>query len=75
LAPGPGEVGQDGLKVLHYDITYKKPAPPTKKIIFQVQTTRLAKSFELLTVSVALTGPEKFLHKATCDPAVFYRTA
>jgi len=36
-----------------------------------VQTTKLAKSFELLTGSVALTGPEKFLRKAMCDPAVF----
>jgi len=40
-----------------------------------VQTTRLAESFELLTSSVALTGPEKFLRKATCDAAVLLRTA
>jgi len=40
-----------------------------------VQTTRLAKYFELLTLSVALTGPEKFPHKAMCDPAVFTQTA
>jgi len=31
-----------------------------------VQATRLAASFELLTRSVALTGLEKFLLKATC---------
>jgi len=36
-----------------------------------VQTTKLAESFELLTRSVALTGPEKFSRKAMCDPAVF----
>jgi len=36
-----------------------------------VQTTRLAASFELLTGSVALTGPEKFPRKATCDPVFF----
>jgi len=40
-----------------------------------VQTTRFAKSFELLTGSVALTGLEKSSRKAMCDPAVFARTA
>jgi len=40
-----------------------------------VQSTRLAESFEPFTGSVVLTGPEKFLHKATCDPSVFLRTA
>jgi len=39
-----------------------------------VQTRKLAKSFEHLTGSVALTGPEKFLCKATCDLAIFART-
>jgi len=39
-----------------------------------VQTTRFAESFELLTRLVVLTRPEKFLCKATCDPAVFTRT-
>jgi len=38
-----------------------------------VETTRLAESFELLTRSVVLIGPEKFLRKVTCDPAVFVR--
>ena len=52
----------------------KKPVHPTKKF-FQLQTTRLAESFELLTGSVALTGPEKLLCQATCDPADFARTA
>jgi len=32
-----------------------------------VQTTRFSVSFELLTGSVALTGPEKFPRKASCD--------
>jgi len=40
-----------------------------------VHTRRLATSFELFTGSVAFTQPEKFLHKATCNPAVFLRTA
>jgi len=40
-----------------------------------VRTTRLAESFELLTRSVALTEPEKFPRKPTCDSAVFVRTA
>jgi len=40
-----------------------------------VQTTRLAESFELLTGSVPLTGPEKFPCKATYDPAVFVQRA
>jgi len=31
-----------------------------------LQATRLAASYELLTGSVVLTGPEKFPHKATC---------
>jgi len=44
-------------------------------MFFQVQTTRLAASFELLTGSVALIGPEKFRRKAVCNPAVFSRTA
>ena len=58
-----------------YDVTCKKPTPPNQKIFFRVQTTRLAESFELLTGSVVLTGPEKFPHKAMCDPAVFAWTA
>jgi len=38
-----------------------------------VQATRLATSFELLTGSVALTGPEKFLRKTTCVSVFFSR--
>jgi len=54
-----------------YDITHKKPISPNQKIFFRVQTTRLAESFELLTRSVVLTGPEKFPHKAARYPAIF----
>jgi len=44
---------------------------PQPKNFFQVQTARLAASFELLTGSVALTGREKFPRKATCDLVFF----
>ena len=54
-----------------YDVTHKKSAFPKQKIFFQVQAARLAASFETLTGSVALTGPEKFPHKATCVPVFF----
>jgi len=37
-----------------------------------VQTTRLAMSFELLTWSTVLAGPEKFLCKATCNQVFFF---
>jgi len=59
LGPGPSEVVQGGTK------------NPQPKNIFQVQTTRLAESFEHLTMSVALTGPEKYLRKAMCNSAIF----
>jgi len=36
-----------------------------------VQATRLAASFETLTGSVALTGPVKIPHKATCVSVFF----
>jgi len=49
--------------------------PCKQKMFFEVQATRLAESFQLLTGSVALTGPEKFQRKAMCNPAVFSRTA
>ena len=48
---------------------------PQQTNFFSLQTTRLSKSFELLTRSVALTGPEKFPRKTTCDPVVLARTA
>jgi len=50
-------------------VTHKKSTTPTKNV-FSLQTTRFAKSFELLTRSVALTSPEIFPCKATCDPVV-----
>jgi len=43
------------------------------KNFFQVISTRLAVSCELLTGSVAFTGPEKFPRKATCDYVTFSR--
>jgi len=56
-------------------LVWQKFFTPQQKNLFWVQTTRLAESFELLAGSVVLTRPEKFHHKATCDPAVFARTA
>jgi len=56
-----------------YDVIHKNTHNP--QIIFRVQTTRLAESFELLTGSVALTRLEKFPCKATGNPAVVVRTA
>jgi len=38
-----------------------------------VQATRLATSFEPLTGSVALTGPEKFLCKVMCVSVFFLK--
>jgi len=35
-----------------------------------VQTTRLAESFELLTRSVELIGPDIFQRKTMCNPVV-----
>jgi len=40
-----------------------------------MQTTRLVESFELLSGSVAFTGPYKFHCKAMCDPGGFALTA
>jgi len=34
---GPGKVGKGGLKVLHYDVTHKKNAPPSKKYFSSVE--------------------------------------
>jgi len=67
-------VGQGGLKVFHLWRYSQKIPTPNQKIFLQVQTTRLAESFELLTGLVAFTGPKKFPCKAKCDPAVFPRT-
>jgi len=51
----------------------KKLHPTGKKFFFRVQATRLAVSFQLLTGSVALTGPEKFPRKTTCVSVFFSR--
>jgi len=48
-----------------------KNLQPQAKNFFRVQATRLAMSFELLTVSVVLIGPVKFLCKATCVSVFF----
>ena len=70
--PRPGEVGQ---KVFHLWCHSQKNPDPQPKNIFQVQTTRLAESFDTSTRSVTLTGAEIFPRKATHDPAVFLGTA
>jgi len=57
--------------VLHLRHHSQKIRTPQPKIFFQVQATRLAVSFELLTGLVALTGPEKFSRKATCVSVFF----
>jgi len=62
--PGPGKVGQGGLKLMT-SLT-KNPQPPSKKFFFRVQTRRLAASFGTFTRSVEHTWPEKFPRKATC---------
>jgi len=64
--PGPGKVGQDGIKVFHLWRHSQKTRNPQAKIFFQVQTRRLAASFETFTGSEEHTGPEKFPRKATC---------
>jgi len=58
-----------------FDVTHKKPAPPNHNLFFRVQTTRLAAPFDTSTRSVTCTRAEKLPCKATCDLAVFLRTA
>jgi len=48
---------------------------PQQKYFFRVQTRRLATSFDTSTRYLTCTGAEIFLRKATCNPAVFLRTA
>jgi len=67
-------MGQGGLKVFHLWRHSQKTRILQPKMLFWVQTTRVAESFELLTRSAAFTGPEKFPHQATRDPAVFAQT-
>jgi len=72
LGPGPGEVGQGGLKVFHiWCHSQKKPQP--KIFFFWVQTRRLAASLEPLKSSLPFSAPKLWTHKAMCDPVVFWR--
>jgi len=64
--PGPGKVGQGGLKVLYLWRHSQKTATPKQKIFFWVQTRTLAVSFDTSTRSVTRTGAEIFPCKATC---------
>jgi len=48
-----------------------KNLQPQAKNFFQVQTRRLAASFETFTRYVEHTGPEKFPRKATCVKGFF----
>ena len=41
-----------------YDVSHKKPVPPNQKIIFRVQSTRLADPFEPLNSSLAQLAEE-----------------
>jgi len=54
LGPGPGKVGQGGLKVFQLWRHSQKILTPQTKIFFRVQTARLVEFFEILTGSVAL---------------------
>jgi len=58
LVPGPGEVGQGGLKVLHLRRHSQKIRTPPTKNFFRVQTRRLAMSFEPLNSSLLLVVEE-----------------
>jgi len=69
LSPGQCEVTQ---KSSTYDVTDKKSALPKQKIVFRVQTRRLAVSFEGLNSSLPLLAPELRMCKATCDPVVLH---
>ena len=51
LSAGPEEVGQGGLKVLHFDVTHKKSAHPNQKFFFEC---RLEDLLHLLRVWIAL---------------------
>jgi len=58
LGPGPGEVGQGGLKALHLWRHSQKICNPQPKNLFRVQTRRLGTSFEPLNSSLPLSAPE-----------------
>jgi len=55
--PGPGKVGQGGLKVLHLWRHSQTTRTPQAKNFFPVQSARLAACFETFTGSVEHTGP------------------
>jgi len=72
LGPGPGEVGQGSLKVLHI-WRYSKIRIPQPKNFFRVHTRRLAAPFTPLKSSLPLSAPELHACKSTCDPVVLAR--
>ena len=59
-------------KSFSYDVTHKKSATCNQNTFFQVQTRRLAASFDASTRSVTRTGAEKFPFKAMCVPVFFF---
>jgi len=72
LGPGYVRLAKVAYKSSTYDVTHKKPQPPSKNFFFECKLQDLP---SLLSGSVVLTRPEKFPRKVTCDPAVFSRTA
>ena len=64
--PGPGKVGQSGLKVLHLWRHSQPTRTPQEKNFFRVQSTRLAACFQSFAESLEQTGAEIFIRKATC---------
>jgi len=64
--PGPGKVGQGGLKVLQLWRHSQKTRNPQAYNFSWVQTRRLTLSFDASTRSVTQTGAEIFLRKARC---------
>jgi len=52
-------------------MSFVKYPHPQAKNFFQVQTRRLAVSFEPLNSSIPLSAPELYARKATCDPVVW----
>jgi len=61
--PGPGKVGQCGLKVLHLWCHSQPIRTPPKKFFFRVQSTRLYAFFETFVGSLERTGAEIFMRK------------
>ena len=63
---GPGEVGQGGLKALHFWRHSKNPQHPTKTTFLIANYTRLAEFLEPLNSSLLLSVPELCSHTAMC---------